>query len=145
MNVDSIHGSTDGLPKEFDLYVKKSLFYIIQKVLSAYDRDIRRNYAISLDDIDDIPSPEEEMDAEKIHVRTEDSDFPFDDEMIAAAFEKLKDRYKRVLAYFYAMDMSCKDICELMELEEKSVKNYKSEALKNMGKRIREVDNNDKL
>lgn len=113
---------------EFDRFIKKSIPFVVRNVLRDYVRHNKRLYEVSIDDIDDIAGPEWIPDSEKIPVSLGSTVIMFCDEKKAEGFQKLKQRHREVIEKAFVFDMPTAAIAELMDLEEKSVKTYISEA-----------------
>ncbi len=118
----------DRLQKEFDHFVKETIKNIINDVLRSYVDRKDRIRTVNIDDLEDLAAPEVTPDFEKFKVVLGESSLFFDDERIAAGMELLSRKHRQILEYALVLDMPNKAIGELMDLEAKTIRNYKSEA-----------------
>ena len=91
------------LSERFDGFTKKTLKNLIRTELRTYVRQRKRDPEISLEGLE---------------------------EELAMAIEQLKERHRQILGYAVVEEMPVDAIANLINLAEKSVRNYKYEALR---------------
>ena len=125
------HSTAEGIQKEFDTFTKRTLKNLIRNELKSYIRETRHsNRAVSLDSLEEVAAPEHTPDIEKCQVLLGDTQVSLDNEHLAEGLKKLKERHQKVLECAIFLEMTSEAIMEVMELGERSVRNYKSEALR---------------
>lgn len=118
------------LQGEFDTFVKESIKYIIEDKIARYQRHREKVVLVNLDDYEDIAAPERTPDIEKIGVAIGESTLFLDEEYLAEGImQELDEKHRRILDYVFVMDLPEKAVGELMNLKEKTIFNYKYEAL----------------
>ena len=116
------------LQMEFDSYVKKAIYFITRDVIRDYVKSGSRLWEVSLEQVENVPAPEYVPEWEKQPVCIGNTKVMFCDERKAEGFNLLKRRHREVIEKAFLFEMPPAAIAELMALEEKSVKNYLSEA-----------------
>ena len=128
-NEESRRRKEERIQRQFDLFVKRSLENITGSVLRNYCNDLKKQYAISIEEMEDIPAPEEELRSEKIQVRVGDTTFYLEDEELANAIRRLPKRLLKIIEMRFFKEMEYDDICKALNLKSKSVENYTSDGL----------------
>ena len=118
----------DRIQGEFDSFIKKSIYIIARDVIRDNMRAKNRLYEVRLQEDEYVPAPEYVPESEKIPVHIGNTVVMFCDEKKAEGFNLLKRRHREIIEKAFIFDMPTAAIAELMDLEEKSVKNYLSEA-----------------
>ncbi len=129
-----------GLSSQFDLFIKTTAVNVCKTVIRTYLREKRREekLVITLEDLDSIMVSNPVPDFEKEEVKLGSSVILIENENLAKALRKLKESYQVILEYSVLKDKPNKAIAELMELEEKTIRNYKAEALSILRKHMTE-------
>jgi len=122
---------SSNVSKQFDVFIKDTAENVCKSVLRAYKREKRRedNLRVQLECLEEVAVTNPVPDYEKIEVKLGESVIYIDNERLAKALSRLKTSYQIILENAILKEMSNKAIAELMELEEKTIRNYKSEAL----------------
>lgn len=128
-NEESKRRKEEKIQRQFDLFVKRSLENITGSVLRNYCNDLKKQYAISIEEMEDIPAPEEKHSCEKIQVRVGDTTFYLEDEELANAIRRLPKRLLKIIEMRFFKEMEYDDICKALNLKRKSVENYTSDGL----------------
>ena len=123
---------------EFDCFVKRTINFTLRRIVRDYVREKEHRYTVSIEDLEEMAAPECIPDIEKFAVPLGSSVLLFCDERVANSFGRLKKRHKEVLEKAFVMEMPIKAIAELMELEEKSIQNYISDAKRILRKYLEE-------
>ena len=135
------HSTAEGIQKEFDTFTKRTLKNLIRNELKSYIRETRHsNRAVSLDSLEEVAAPEHTPDIEKCQVLLGDTQVSLDNEHLAEGLKKLKERHQKVLECAIFLEMTSEAIMEVMELGERSVRNYKSEALRILRRHMQEAN-----
>lgn len=120
----------NGYVKEFDWFLKQTIIHKCSDVLKGYAVNLRRDSGlIFLDDLDTLSGGDPSKDFEKVRVVLGDTILMVEDEKLADAVALLSDRYKQVLDLAIFDEKSNRAIADLMQLKEKTIRNYKSNAL----------------
>lgn len=122
--------TAEGIQKEFDTFTKRTLKYLIRNELKSYIRENGRGSTVPLESLEEMAAPAPTPDAEKIQVTLGDTQVLLENERLAEGLKKLKERHQKVLECAIFLEMTSEAIMEVMELGERSVRNYKSEALR---------------
>lgn len=120
--------TAEKIQAKFDCFVKRTIENIIYDVLRSYVGNRDRIREISIEDFEDMAAPERTPDVEKIKVVLGSSSILLENENLAAGIEKLTERHRKILECAFLLDMPNKAIGELMDLEAKTIRNYKSMA-----------------
>lgn len=120
--------TVERIQSRFDCFVKKTMENIIEDVLRSYVERRSRIREVSIDDFGDLAAPERTPDIEKIEVALGSSLLLLENEQLAAGLEKLTEKHRKILECAFVLDMPNKAIGELLDLEAKTIRNYKSEA-----------------
>lgn len=120
--------TAEKVQKGFDYFVKRTMAYIIEDVLRSYAGRMGRMREVNIDDFEDLAAPERTPDIEKIEVFLGSSPVLIENEKLAAGLGKLSEKHRRILECAFVLDMPNKAIGELLDLEAKTIRNYKSEA-----------------
>lgn len=118
----------EDLQRRFDAFVKSSIRNIAWEVLDAYVTKMNKSREVYIDDFEDLVAPEKTPDVEKIEVPLGSSMLLCESEALADGIRELSERHRRVLECAFVLDLPNEAAAELMNLEEKSIRNYKSEA-----------------
>ena len=120
----------NGFVKEFDRYLKRTIVHKCGDVLKAYSAELRReDPVIYVDDLDTLSGYDPTREYDKVKVVLGGTSFMADDERLVDAISLLNERYQMILDLAIFDEQSNKAIAELMQLEEKTIRNYKSKAL----------------
>ncbi len=130
--------SAKKLQAQFDCFVKRSINNILWEYLGAYVRRKTRFPMDSIDDYEELAAPEETPDVEKIEVKLGSSTIYVENESLAAGIERLSENQRRLLECAFVLDMANKAIAELMDLEEKTVRNKRSKIYRALRKYMEE-------
>jgi DNA-directed RNA polymerase specialized sigma24 family protein len=87
-----------------------------------------RNRTVNIDDYEGMAAPEATPEVEKISVILGSSSVLFENEKLAAGIQQLSDKHRQILECAFVLDMPNKAIGELMDLEAKTIRNYRCEA-----------------
>jgi DNA-directed RNA polymerase specialized sigma24 family protein len=120
--------AAERLEEEFDHFVKLTIKNIVNDVLRTYVSQMDRNRTVNIDDYEDMAAPEATPEVEKISVVLGSSSVLFENEKLAAGIQQLSDKHRQILECAFVLDMPNKAIGELMELEAKTIRNYRCEA-----------------
>ena len=126
------------VPKQFDLYVKRSLWLITSSVLNEYRSAIAREYIASAEELEKMSPQEMDSESEMIQIRTGDTVIYLEDENLAEAIRKLPKRFRKAIDLRYLQDMDYDDICKELNLTRDSAQVYISNALRRLKKNLKE-------
>ena len=129
----------DDIQLRFDTFAKRTISKIVDSVLSNYvDEYNRRIHELNIDDFADIPASVKIPDIEKIKMPLGTVDFYVENILLAEGIGTLSEKYKQILGYAYAHDLSNREIAALMGLEYKTIRNLKSRVYELLRKYISE-------
>lgn len=120
--------TAEKIQTRFDCFVKKTMVHIIEDVLHNYVVHKGRIREVNIDDFENLAAPENTPDIEKIEVYLGSSSVLVENENLAAGLGKLTEKHRRILECAFILDMPNQAIGELLDLEAKTIRNYKSEA-----------------
>ena len=133
----------DNLCERFDSFAKRTIRNIIKTELRSYLRESKKNRHVDLEQLRDSLSYEWESDLDKTPVSLGPIMIFLENDQLAKELEKLKIRHRMVLGYAYVLELPLEVISDLMDLAEKSVRNYKSEALRILREKLKDLEDED--
>ncbi len=121
---DISKNDVDGLQKEFDCFVKRTIKYVIDHVLEKYVNSLKK-----LDRVQVVEDPGT-LYADTSYMMPELEKVCFHDEKILESISMLGKRHKLVIELGFLQELQDDEIANIMKLSEKTVRNYRCEALK---------------
>ena len=125
---EKIENATD-LQKEFDTYIKKTIKLVINNVLRTYvNSEKRQRNMVYVADPNEYAFRGKHYDHLSAGPDPDREEY-FQDERLLAGLASLGEKHRRVIELTFLEMIPNEGIAELMELSEKTVRNYKSAAL----------------
>ena len=133
----------EGLQKEFDRYIKITISNVVDHVIKKYANSQKKQwYTICVSDPGEYACRGKKISWYMQSYPSEKDSIS--DERLLAGLARLGETYRVVIELGILEDMPNQAVAELMELSEKTVRNYKSDALRILKHYLEDVDDEEK-